>query len=278
LSRVRSLSLVLVLATLAATLLASSAQGARPRPTRLYYNIEVTFVADEGYKSSAMSRDETGGIVDQRTLVSRYASVRWTAKTNESVLLRRLPDGRVTFISSGASTVRFAFDEYGVTGQFAYQPGWVSSPACEQGYRGGVDDILTTGEVSLSGGTPAVLDANINAPTSELRTTSVTCLAQRSPNEDLVVKNVPGEHFTSQPRASLSGLPGLGWSSRVSLGNNLRLNFGRSVISARNLHYVDLDGVHERDVAGRPVSVVTGHASSTTIVVFTRCPHARPCR
>jgi hypothetical protein len=278
--RVRPLTLVLVVSCAIALLAAASSQGAPTRaPTRLYYNITVQYLGTEGYTTSRIARDETGAVVDQRTMVSHFGSLRWTAKTNESVLLRRLPDGRVTFISSGAATVRFEFDEYGMIGQQQFVPGFVSTPPCEQEYKGGVH-ILTTGELSLSGGgtfQPALV-ANVNAPPSELTTKLVSCVYQRYPEEQPVAWQIQGEEFKRQQRAHLSGFPDLGWSATVAFGNNLRLNFGRSAIAVRHTHSIDLDGVHERDVTGQPVSIVKGSASATTIVVFTRCPHPRPCR
>ena len=278
-TRVPSFLVLLLVASVAGLAAGASSGDAASPPTRLYYNITLKYTGDEHYTTTQVTRDETG-ILDQRTSLSHSGSLDWTAKTNESVLLRRLPDGRVTFVSSGGATVAFAFKEHGVTGQMGYQRGWFSTPPCEQAYRGEVK-IVTTGAFSLGTGArpPSMtLTASVNAPKSEITTKEATCVAQRNEDDAPFVKRVHGERFENMPRAHLSGLPGLGQAVEVALGNNLALNFGRSAITARYHTEKRLDAVHERDYRGLPTSFVLGRAVATAVVTFERCPKPRPCR
>lgn len=277
----RALALVLLLSS-AVALLATGSSTAAP-PTQLYYKISVEFAGYQYHKSSVISYDETGGILDQRLALEHNAAIKWNAKTNESVLLRKLPDGRVTFISSGNATVDFKFSERGTEGMASFAHGFVMSPPCERTYRGGVLDgvrsILTTGGMSISAESSSrqTLVVNVNQPTSELTVGEATCIAQRNADEPPFSWHVDGKHFAKQQRVHLSGLPGLGLSAPVELGNNLRINFGRRAISLTRTQAIDLGHVAERDVNGRPTAVVVGRARMAIRVVFRRCPHARPC-
>lgn len=278
--RAHAIALMLLLSSAVALLATGSSNAAAP--TRLYYKISVEFAGVQYTKSSVISYDDSG-IVDQRIAMEHTATMKWKAKTNESVLLRKLPDGRVTFISSGNATVDFYFGERGTEGVASFAHGFVMSPPCERTFRGGVlgglGKILTTGEMSISATSSSrqSLFVAVNQPTSDLTVGEATCTAQRWPHEPPYSWHVDGANFTKQQRVHLSGLPGLGVGVSVDLGSNLRNNFGRRSIPFLYTQAIDLGHIAERDVNGRPVAVVEGRVRAATRGSFTRCPHPRPC-
>jgi hypothetical protein len=272
--------LVVVLLVSSGVAMLASGGSSAAAPTQLYYNLTVDFGATQHFASYVLSYDDNGAVVDRRLAHRQSATMIWKSKTNESILLRNLPGGRVTWLSSGDSTVDFRFAENGAEGISSYAPGYISSPACERSFRGGTGRILTTGKASIASATRArqTLIFTVTAPKSELTKSEAGCSYQRYEFEPPVEWHLRAETYTNQQRAYVSALPGLGVVATVDVGSNLVRNFGRRTIQAERTQTISLDGVGERDRLGRPSTVTEGHVRAVVRVRFTRCPEPRPCR